>query len=57
MGNIREIEDAISRLSPRDLSEFRRWFADFDSAFWDRQFEADAEAGQLDKLAKKLSTT
>lgn len=51
MGTINEIEEAVSKLSPTDLAAFRRWFAEFDSALWDRQFDADAKAGQLDKLA------
>jgi hypothetical protein len=32
------------------LAEFRRWFAEFDAAAWDRQLEADATAGKLDAL-------
>ena len=32
------------------LAEFRQWFAEFDSAIWDRQLEADLNAGKLDAL-------
>lgn len=53
MGTINEIEEAVSKLSPEDLAAFRRWFADFDAALWDRQFDADAATGQLDALAKE----
>ena len=53
MSTIREIEEAVRHLSPQELTEFRRWFAEFDAAAWDRQLEADARAGRLDKLADK----
>ena len=32
------------------LAEFRRWFAEFDAAAWDRRLEADVTAGKLDAL-------
>jgi hypothetical protein len=53
MGTIREIEEAVQRLSPTELLEFRRWFAEFDAQLWDMQLEADAKSGRLDKLAKE----
>lgn len=51
MGTIREIEEAVRRLSPGEMMEFRRWFAEFDAAQWDTELESDAKAGKLDKLA------
>lgn len=51
MPTIRDIEEAVRQLSPQELTEFRRWFAEFDAAAWDRQFEADARNGRLDTLA------
>ena len=51
MSTIHDIEDAVRRLPPEELAEFRRWFAEFDSAVWDRQLEADAKNESLDKLA------
>ena len=50
---LKEIEKAISQLSPKDLSEFRRWFAEFDAEIWDKEFETDVMAGKLDGLAQK----
>jgi hypothetical protein len=50
MSSIRGIEDAIRPLSVQELIEFRRWFAEFDAAAWDRQLESDAASGQLDAL-------
>ena len=51
MLNVHEIEDAVLRLSPQDLVEFRNWFQKFDADAWDRQIEKDVEAGRLDALA------
>ena len=49
--SVTEIESAIERLGPDELARFRAWFAEFDAARWDRQFEQDAAAGKLDALA------
>lgn len=51
--NVEEIERAVSQLSDEDLAQFRTWFAEFDAANWDRQFEADVAIGRLDTLAEK----
>lgn len=51
MSTIEQIEDAVRRLSPAELAEFRKWFAEFDGALWDRQIENDVAAGRLDRLA------
>ena len=51
MSTIQEIEDAIRRLPDVELAALRAWFAEFDAAAWDRQFERDVEAGRLDALA------
>lgn len=51
MTPIEVIEAAVSQLPPRDLAKFRRWFAEFDAAAWDRQIEADAASGKLDAFA------
>lgn len=51
MGNIESIEKAVESLPPVELAEFRRWFAEFDAAAWDRQIAQDAASGKLDGLA------
>ena len=51
MGSIKSIEKAVEALPPGELAEFRRWFAEFDAAAWDRQIEQDAVDGKLDQLA------
>jgi hypothetical protein len=53
MSTVREIEHAVSRLSPEELAAFRSWFAEFDAALWDRQIEEDVAAGRLDELAEE----
>ena len=50
MGKVKEIEDVVLRLSPSELEVFRKWFAEFDAAAWDRQLEDDVAAGRLDAL-------
>ena len=51
MRTIREIEDAVRKLSPKEFAALRDWFAEFDAAEWDRQFERDAAEGRLDGIA------
>lgn len=50
---LQEVQKAILHLSPEELEAFRAWFAQFDSAIWDRQFEEDVAAGRLDALAEE----
>lgn len=51
MSTIQEIEEAVRKLAPSELEAFRAWFAEFDAASWDDQFERDAAGGKLDSLA------
>jgi hypothetical protein len=51
MSTVQEIEDVIRKLPPEDLAALRAWFAEFDAAAWDRQFEQDVAEGRLDALA------
>jgi hypothetical protein len=53
MSKVESLEKQIAQLSPEELTEFRRWFAEFDGRLWDRQFEADVKAGKLDAFAEK----
>ncbi|MCG8451371.1 MAG: hypothetical protein MI725_17535 [Pirellulales bacterium] len=48
---LHDIENAIAGLSADELSQFRVWFASFDSEAWDLQIEHDIHAGELDNLA------
>ncbi len=53
LSDLGSIERAVSQLSHEDLAKFRIWFAEFDAANWDRQFEKDVASGRLDALADK----
>lgn len=50
MSQVEEIEVAIQSLSPGELVEFRRWFAEFDAEIWDEQIAADSKSGKLNHL-------
>jgi len=50
---VKTLEKEIRELSRDELMTFRDWFAKFDADEWDRQIEADIQAGKLDKLAAK----
>lgn len=53
MNTIKQIEDAVRELPPKELKAFRAWFATFDAKAWDRQFEKDVAGGRLDKIGQK----
>jgi hypothetical protein len=50
---VEDLERAIRELSPGQLAEFRRWFADYDSAIWDDQIAQDAASGRLDSMIEE----
>jgi len=49
----KELQSAVSQLSPQELARFREWFEEFEAEMWDRQFEDDVKAGKLDNLANQ----
>ncbi len=51
MSAILKLEQEVSKLPPKELARFRKWFEEFDAKIWDRQFEEDAKSGKLGKLA------
>jgi len=53
MTSVEVVENKIEKLSPIELSEFRLWFAEYDSDAWDLQIEADAASGKLDVFAEE----
>ena len=50
MVSITEIQDAIRVLPETEYAQLRKWISDLDWERWDRQLEADTEAGRLDFL-------
>jgi hypothetical protein len=51
MTTVEHITAAVKRLPKKDLARFRKWFAEYDAAVWDRQLDQDVAAGRLDALA------
>ena len=51
MTKLEQIEQAIAALPHDDIVALADWFAEFQADLWDKQIEADAKAGRLDKLA------
>jgi hypothetical protein len=51
--SLEEIESAVSKLSPPELTRFITWFEEFAADEWDRQIEADIRAGRLDAKGKR----
>jgi len=50
MTKLEKIEQDIASLSPGEVAKLAQWFAEFQADLWDKQIEADAESGKLDKL-------
>ena len=48
MTTVQEITGAVQRLAKKDLVRFRKWFAEYDAAIWDRQLADDVAAGRLE---------
>ena len=53
MSTVRQIEAAIKKLPPADVTRVARWLAEYEAKLWDEQIEADAKSGRLDKLWQK----
>ena len=51
-----ELEHAVQQLPPDQLEEFAHWFEEFIADQWDRQIEADINAGKLDVLAAQADS-
>jgi hypothetical protein len=51
--SLQEIEKAIEQLPPQDFKTLVAWLDEVRADLWDKQIEADAKAGKLDKLAEQ----
>jgi hypothetical protein len=56
MSTVEQIEAAILKLSPQELSQLADWVLDLDEQRWDEQIEQDVAAGKLDFLAQEALT-
>ena len=45
--SVDELQAAITRLPAEELERFSRWLDEYRAELWDRQIEADIEAGKL----------
>ena len=50
MTSIAKIQEEILALSEDDYLQLKQWFSELDKDEWDRQIEADSNAGKLDFL-------
>ncbi len=53
MTTVADISGAVKRLPENELARFRKWFAEYDAAEWDRQLAADVADGKLDALIRE----
>ena len=53
MTKLEDIEKAVEKLAPGELSRFRAWFAEFDAERFDEKIERDSGSGKLDSLAEQ----
>ena len=50
MASITKIQEDIPALSETDYQQLKQWLNELDKDEWDRQIEADSNAGKLDFL-------
>ncbi|TIT77092.1 MAG: hypothetical protein E5W56_04010 [Mesorhizobium sp.] len=48
-----QIQALVTNLDPAEFKAFAAWFEALQADLWDKQIEADAKAGRLDKLAEQ----
>lgn len=51
--SVEELEKAIAALSAKERMQLRDWLDALTADEWDRQIEADAKGGKLDRLVEK----
>lgn len=56
MPDLQALRDAVRSLPPKELAEFRRWFAEFDGAAWGAQIDEDLSSGKLDAFLAEAQT-
>ena len=53
MSKVNELKAEIERLPEDEFSELVRWLSEKDWERWDKEIEADSEAGKLDFLVRE----
>ena len=51
--SLNELETAVTHLPAEELAAFARWFEGFLADAWDRQIEADVQAGRLEEAGRQ----
>lgn len=51
--NVAEIESAIEKLPPNEVSKLSGWFAEFEARVWDKKIERDLQNGKLQNLMEE----
>ncbi|MBX9252683.1 hypothetical protein H1Q63_01520 [Desmonostoc muscorum CCALA 125] len=53
MNSLAEIEAAIMQLSEGEVRDLSNWLQEYINDSWDKQIEADAKFGRLDRLIQR----
>jgi hypothetical protein len=53
MSKIEELKTDIERLSSEEAAELFRWLSEREWESWDKEMEADSQAGKLDFLVRE----
>ncbi len=51
--NVAEIESAIEKLPPNEVSKLSEWFMEFEVEVWDKKIERDLQNGKLQSLIEE----
>lgn len=52
--SVKEIEEAILKLPPRELSKLTDWLLEYRAKSWDTEIEEDLDNGKLDKILDEV---
>ncbi|MBB2835355.1 UNVERIFIED_ORG: hypothetical protein GGD51_005533 [Rhizobium esperanzae] len=53
MTKLEQIEKSVTELDKQEFEAFSAWFEALQAERWDRQMEADAASGKLDRFVEK----
>jgi hypothetical protein len=53
MSQVDELKAKIEKLTSEEFAEFFRWLSEKDWERWDKEMEADSQAGRLDFLLRE----
>jgi hypothetical protein len=56
MGKLEQITESVEALNDEEFRAFEARFAELQAERWDRQIEADAKAGRLDRFLEEART-